>query len=272
MPKVPGVESTPVRRRRATLAEGWRGWDQYAEFYDWENARTMGRRDLRFWQGFARQSGGPVLELGCGTGRVTVPLARTGIRLIGVDRSAEMLARARWRLRRISGRATLVRADVTALPFPRASFAGVLAPYGILQSLLSDRALHRALEAVSQVLSPGGRFGLELVPDVPRWQEVTQKVSLIGLAGPNGRPVTLIESVRQDPVKRMTLFEHEFLEGTGATRRSVRFTIAFRTLRVPHMVQRLKRLGFTIEQVAGGYRGEVWSEDADTWLILARKV
>ena len=75
--------------------EGWQGWDEYAPFYDWENAQTLGRRDVPFWRRVAIGAGGPVLELGCGTGRVSLPLARAGVDLVGVDRSAPMLARAR---------------------------------------------------------------------------------------------------------------------------------------------------------------------------------
>jgi 2-polyprenyl-3-methyl-5-hydroxy-6-metoxy-1,4-benzoquinol methylase len=75
--------------------EGWQGWDEYAPFYDWENAQTLGRRDVPFWRRVAASAGGPVLELGCGTGRVSLPLARAGVNLVGIDRSAPMLERAR---------------------------------------------------------------------------------------------------------------------------------------------------------------------------------
>ena len=68
--------------------EGWKGWDDYADFYDWENAQTLDRRDVKFWQAMAERSNGPILELGCGTGRVTIPVARTGTRIIGIDRSS----------------------------------------------------------------------------------------------------------------------------------------------------------------------------------------
>src|SRR5919201_1392064 len=114
-------------------AQGWEGWDEYAPFYDWENARTVGRRDVPFWRRLALAARGPVLELGCGTGRVTLPLARAGVRIVGIDRSAPMLERARARASRAGGargfsRARsrspegsrsipFVRGDIRQLPF-----------------------------------------------------------------------------------------------------------------------------------------------------------
>ena len=95
-----------MTRARTVPAEGWQGWDAYAPFYDWENARTVARRDVPFWQRLAAAQDGLVLELGCGTGRITVPAARAGARLVGIDRSAPMLERARRRLRRAPARAT----------------------------------------------------------------------------------------------------------------------------------------------------------------------
>src|SRR5258708_3694425 len=85
------------------LGEGWEGWDEYAPFYDWENARTLGRRDVPFWQRVALEADGLVLELGCGTGRISIPLARAGVTIVGIDRSEPMLARAAARTVKIPG-------------------------------------------------------------------------------------------------------------------------------------------------------------------------
>ena len=60
------------------MAEGWEGWDEYAPFYDWENAQTVARRDVPFWQRLAAAQEGLVLELGCGTGRIAIPVVRAG--------------------------------------------------------------------------------------------------------------------------------------------------------------------------------------------------
>src|SRR6266566_7685061 len=128
--------------------EGCKGWDDYADFYDWENAQTLDRRDVRFWQDMAARANGPVLELGCGTGRVTLPIARTGARIVGVDRSAGMLAYARRRAARSKSgsNVSLVRSDIRSLPFRKsARFDLVIAPYGILQSLIRDSDLRNTL-------------------------------------------------------------------------------------------------------------------------------
>src|SRR3954464_6136073 len=101
------------------MSEGWQGWDEYAPFYDWENARTVARRDVRFWQDLAHRQSGRVLELGCGTGRLALPLIKSGVPLVGIDRSDAMLARLRAKARRagLQDSARFVRGDIRFLPF-----------------------------------------------------------------------------------------------------------------------------------------------------------
>jgi ubiquinone/menaquinone biosynthesis C-methylase UbiE len=258
--------------------EGWQGWDAYAPFYDWENAQTLGRRDVPFWRRIASAARGPVLELGCGTGRVSLPLARAGIELIGIDRSAPMLERAMRRankLRHTRGSGTakampyFVRGDIRALPFDDESFSTVIAPYGILQSLTRPRDLTATLASVARVVAPGGTFGIDLVPDVPKWREYENRV---GLRGKNGNTrLTLIESVRQDPKRRLTTFEQKYIERRGTETREHRFDLTFRTLSVPQMTRQLERAGFGVDAVLGDYRGRPWDERADVWIIMARR-
>ena len=255
------------------MAEGWQGWDEYAPFYDWENARTVARRDVPFWQGLAVAQDGPVLELGCGTGRVSLPVVRAGARLVGIDRSEPMLARARRRLRRsrLAGRALLVRGDIRALPFRRRpGFPLVMAPYGILQSLTRERDLRLTLASVRDVLRPGGVFGIDLVPDLPRWSEYHRRASLSGRRGRAAR-LTLVESVRQDRARRVTIFDQEYVVYENGRKRVHRFQLTFRTLSVPQMTARLESAGFSVEAVLGDYEGGPWDSRADVWVILARK-
>jgi ubiquinone/menaquinone biosynthesis C-methylase UbiE len=267
----PSKVSPKPKAQSPKPSEGWTGWDEYAPFYDWENAQTLGRRDVPFWRQVALEARGRVLELGCGTGRISIPIARAGVPLVGVDRSAPMLERARAGRRRYRlGRLSLVRADIRALPFEPGSFDTVIAPYGVLQSLLADRDVRKTLASVSRVLAPGGTFGLDLVPDVPKWREYTNRIQLRGPAA-GGTHLTLIESVRQDPVRRLTTFEQRYVTRRKGQTTEQQFELTFRTLSVPQMAGRLERAGFEVGRVLGDYRGRAWDERADVWIVLAKK-
>jgi hypothetical protein len=144
-----------------------------------------------------------------------------------------------------------------------------MAPYGILQSLTRERDLRATLESVRGVLRRGGLFAIDLVPDLPRWQEYARKTTL---AGARGRAhLTLIESVRQDRRRRLTIFDQEYLERRGRARRSHRFSLTFRTLSVRQVTGRLERAGFRIQAVLGDYRGAPWDDRSDVWVILAAR-
>ena len=88
-----------------------------AVLYDWEYRRR--RDDVRFYRTLADERGGPVLDLGCGTGRLMAPLLRAGHTVVGVDVAPTMLARAAARIGRLPAparrRALLLRADMRAL-------------------------------------------------------------------------------------------------------------------------------------------------------------
>jgi hypothetical protein len=86
-----------------------------------------------------------------------------------------------------------------------------------------------------------------------------------------GSQITLVESVRQDRAKKLTIFDQTFTERRGRARTTREFTLVFRTLTVPQMTRRLEHAGFRIKAVLGDYSGEPWDARADVWLILAEK-
>jgi len=231
-----------------------------------------------FWRRTVKRVSGRVLELGCGTGRVSLPLARAGTALVGIDRSQPMLDRAALRARalarrhrdRAQGGVAFVRGDIRALPFQSGTFAMALAPYGVLQSLLSDRDLVAALDSVARVLRPGGILGVDLVPDVPNWREYKNRVQLRGRSA-GGAHLTLVETVRQNRRKRLTTFEQRYLERRGGRVVEHAFELTFRTLPVRHMAARLARSGFVVDAVLGDYRGRPWDERAEVWILMARR-
>jgi len=263
--------------RRTT--EGWHGWDTYAPFYDWENARTLGRRDVPFWVETLATTRGPVLELGCGTGRLLAPIARSWAtpggsarQLIGIDRSAPMLERARRRLARVPKvvRPHLLRGDVRALPIRPGKLGAVVAGYGILQSLLNDRDLDSTLDAVAAALKRGGLLGIDLVPDLPVWEEYSGRIPIRGQFAP-GTTLTLVESVRQDRRKGLTIFDEQYVVRRGRAVRKHQFQLTFRTLSMDRILARIEQAGFRIDDVRGSYSGDAWHPGADVWVVLARR-
>jgi SAM-dependent methyltransferase len=260
--------------------EGWHGWDTYAPFYDWENARTLGKRDVAFWVNVLAGTTGPVLELGCGTGRLLAPIARSWLHLesdenrllLGIDRSEPMLARARRRLARVPKpvRPILLRGDVRALPLRPGKLGAVVAAYGLLQSLLNDRDLDATLGAAARALKRGGLLGVDLVPDLPVWEEYAGRIPIRGQFAP-GTTLTLVESVKQDRRKGLTIFDEQYVVRRGRTVRSHHFQLTFRTLTMEQTLARIERAGFRIEKVCGSYSGDTWHPGADVWVVLARK-
>ena len=143
------------------------GYDEYefiAELYDYV-VPYRERPDIAFFIDIAKEAGGPVLEVGCGTGRVLIPSARAGIEVVGLDLSKHMLAVCRDRLRResaaVQSRAQLVEADMRtfdlARTFPLATF-----PFRPFQHLITVQDQVSCLANVRRHLVEGGRVVLDL--------------------------------------------------------------------------------------------------------------
>ena len=139
-------------------------YDAIARFYDLSHKTLVD--DIPFLLRQAAETGGPALELGCGSGRLLVPLARAGIAVTGVDNSPEMLARAAVRLAgepaEVRGRVRLVEGDVRSLALPGAEpFA--LAYFGYNTFLhLDETAAAATLRRLRPLLRPGARLLIDV--------------------------------------------------------------------------------------------------------------
>ncbi len=132
-------------------------YDRIAGFYDpWSRSVT---EDVEFYVEHALASGGPVVELAVGTGRIAVPIARAGIRVIGVDSSPEMLAIARSAAEE-AGVSELVDLRVGDLRAPPVTerVPLVVCPFRSLLHMDTEAEKLRALRAVRGLLEPGGSF------------------------------------------------------------------------------------------------------------------
>jgi ubiquinone/menaquinone biosynthesis C-methylase UbiE len=132
-------------------------YDAIAALYDpWSRSVT---EDVDFYVAQARKAGGPIVELGVGTGRIAVPVARAGVRVIGIDDSESMLALCRARSEE-AGVSELLELRLGDLRRPPVTdrVRLVTCPFRALLHLTSDGERLEALRAVYRMLEPGGRF------------------------------------------------------------------------------------------------------------------
>ncbi|MYZ50411.1 class I SAM-dependent methyltransferase [Propylenella binzhouense] len=132
-----------------------------------------------FYRGLAAETGGPVLELACGTGRLTIPLAADGHEVVGVDLSPAMLDAAAGKARRAGAKVAFVCGDMERFALGR-RFRLVLVSCNSLAHLRSNAAVLSCLARIRDHLAPGGRLAFDVVqPDLR---------ALAACAGRGGRP------------------------------------------------------------------------------------
>jgi ubiquinone/menaquinone biosynthesis C-methylase UbiE len=144
------VNNRPASPRNPEPPEG-DPFDRIAPFYDLDFEDF--HDDASFYLRLSDIHGPRVLELGCGTGRISVPLAQAGAKVTGVDVSASMLAVARERAGDLPVRWTV--GDLRTLRL-RGRFDVVCAPLGTLQHMESIDDFVLALESMARHLAPGG--------------------------------------------------------------------------------------------------------------------
>ena len=131
-----------------------------AAFYD--AIHGDGGDDLDFWLPFLAEHGGPVLEVGAGTGRIALPLARAGHAVTALDPSPAMLAIARQRAADEGLAVTFVEGRLPGAELPRAASATSIFPNDVILACACEDEQVRALRAAATALAPGGRLALDV--------------------------------------------------------------------------------------------------------------
>jgi SAM-dependent methyltransferase len=136
-----------------------------ARRYDRDYAALGRTQDVGFYVGLAREAAGPVLEVGCGTGRVLLPMARAGATVTGVDPSPLMRRQLLQKLgdqpEEVRGRVRVHAGHLQAVPVP-GPFALVCSPFRAFQHLVGHGAQLAALTELRRVLAPGGLLAFDV--------------------------------------------------------------------------------------------------------------
>lgn len=164
-----GKSSRPKKRSvDELLRRGTEDHYEDASLYDFEYGDQQ--EDVEWYVAWAhRRRAKTVLELGAGSGRITLPLAAAGIEVVALDRMQPMLDRLVERADDddVSHNVEPVLADMRELPFDDESFHHVISPFNALQHLYTWSDLLQCFREVHRVLEKGGRFAFDvLLPDL----------------------------------------------------------------------------------------------------------
>ncbi len=237
--------------------------------------------DVAFWARMtAAQCGGPLLELGCGTGRVLLLLARAGRAVTGIDLAAHMLERCRVKLQaeppEIRDRVTLLEADMTSFDVDD-RFAQIYCSCGTFHHLITRQRQLACLERCERHLLPGGRLVLDLFNAVPASgnaggdEPADTGVDAEDFALPDGRRVryfaTVVDGDAALPWNECEV-AYEILGPDGTTSR---LTEAFpmRFVSRAELEDLLDDTGFQIEALYGDHDLSAYAENSPGMIVVA---
>ena len=228
-------------------------YDPLAELYDLQYAHY--RDDLAFYTRLADDYGGPVLELGAGTGRVSAALARAGHEVAALELSSEMIARGQKRFQDAGlENVTYHQGDMRSARLGQ-TFPLVIAPFNTLMHLYTLKDQDAALQTVREHLAPGGRFAFDLyTPNFGELNVLRLEPEWAYVGGEHG-DLFLLQT--HDP-DTQTLTSHYFLDQTdehGVLKRQ-RFRLTQRYFYRFELERLLAQHGFTRVQLYGSFERE----------------
>lgn len=261
-----------------TAAERPFSYDLIADIYDDDMGRNTGGEDVAFYVERCAGVREPVLELGCGTGRITLPLVRAGHTVVGVDVSQPMLARLREkadatlapgeRARLTWHEADMADADVGA------RFARVLCAYSAFTYLVEDDRRARALANVRRHLAPGGRFVLDVfVPDrrvaaLPADHVYFDYRRTLA----DGTALERTKTIRRDAAARINVIarSYTFFDASGTARKRITTTDRIREYEPDELRGALESHGFDIAETFADFRAQPVAAGTSTVAFVCR--
>ena len=226
--------------------------------------------DAAFYLALARETGGPVLELGCGTGRVLLPIARAGIAAVGVDRSAEMLAVLRKKAPPTTLR--LVPASMTDFDLGPERFRLVFSAFRALQHLCSVDEQLACLARVRRHLAPDGLFAFDVFsPDLRRLADPDIAEQEDARFADDGDEVIRYVRTVPDPAAQViqVRFRYERRRGERVMGDDV-VEIPMRWFTRWELEHLLARAGFAIVACYGGFDRRPYDRTAPDIVVVAR--
>jgi SAM-dependent methyltransferase len=264
-------------------------YDLLARFYDLENADFI--EDLDFWVALAKESGGPVLELGCGSGRVTQQIARVGVDITGIDNSQAMLMLARAKLRHtpeLAKRATLLYGDMLSFeiknpvgqepnsPNTNLQFALCIVPFNTFMHLHTTSDQLAVLARVRKHLAPGGKLVMDITNPAPAYTDPGDETLTHERTFRNDTTVTTVQQFSTLRIDRTAQLAHiVYHYDTVAEDNTLKRTLVPITLRYTFPIEMgllLDKAGFKLTHLYGDYDESPLDDESGRMVVVAEVV
>jgi ubiquinone/menaquinone biosynthesis C-methylase UbiE len=222
--------------------------------------------DVRFILGHLPPAGSAVIDLACGTGRITLPLAEVGYEVTGVDLHEGMLERAREKAAEQGLPVRFLQQDCRSLDLSVSSPLIVMAGNSF-QHFLTNEDQDRMMESVRRHLEPGGRFIFDTRNPVPSELAVPDRYEVDAEAG--GRRIREVHTETYDPVTQILHCTTEKFTEDGAPLGkdaiSLRYTYPLELERL------LRQHGFRLENRYGDWSGRPFQAESGQMVCICRR-
>jgi SAM-dependent methyltransferase len=221
-----------------------------------------------FYTRLALRTGGPVLELACGTGRLSVPLAEDGHAVVGLDNSAAMLGAARRKACEAAVEIEFVRGDMRSFDLGR-EFALVIVSCNSLSHLVTNEELIGSLRRISRHLAPGGLLAFDVVnPRLTDLVRVDRKSTRLGVLESGTDGPAIEELLADDPVSQVRVLQ---LRVNGRNERRWTEEMRLRTIFPQELSLLLNAAGLELAARFGDFDGNTLTGDSLNQVCIAHR-
>ncbi|MBD0851969.1 class I SAM-dependent methyltransferase [Maribacter arenosus] len=237
-----------------------------ANIYDGMNTDLA---DLQFYKRWMpKNKDARILELCCGTGRLTLPIAKDGYDIIGIDHTSSMLEQARAKASEGGLEVEFIEADIRTLDLPE-KYDLVFIPFNSIHHLYKNEDLFKALNVVKKHLKKGGLFlldcfnpNIQFIVDGEKEQKEIAKYTT-----KDGREVLIKQTMRYENKTQINRIDwHYFINGEFDSIQNLDMRLFF----PQELDSYLERNGFNIIHKFGGFEEEVFNDKSEKQIFVCQ--
>jgi len=249
-------------------------WDNFAEFYDWEFDLFCSeqQKDVKMWLELAKEIGGPILELACGSGRITIPLAESGFNVTALDNSEKMLNLLRERSKHLDNIST-INSDMVKFNFEK-QFKFVFVSYSSFQQILDQDNQIKCLRNIFNHLESNGILALDIgthicsgVPEMELAHQYTAEFPK------DDSTVSMFTSYKTDTAKLIRHWEDTYVRiKKNGERDQYINKISLKECDFSYMNSLLEETGFKLLNTFGSFEKQKLTSNSDNAIYICRKI